>query len=82
MRYGAKGANMVKTILCGDYGWYAEVYTDSDGGSGLGDNPRIGTWYGTWEACVALDPREVTLYLMDSAEQPDAFDLACERRHD
>jgi hypothetical protein len=73
---------LTKIVLWGPGGWCAEVYTDDDGGSGYGDNPRVGYWYGTREACEAVDPADVTLYPLRAEESPDPFDLACERRWD
>jgi hypothetical protein len=72
----------VKTVTFGEGGWRAEVYTDDDSGSGYGDNPMVGYWYGTRENCEALDPNSVTLYPTDCSEKSDPFDLACERRWD
>jgi len=71
-----------KTIGIDNGGWYAEVYTDDDGGSGYGDNPKLGRWYGTREACEQVSPEKVKLYPMTIDESPDPFDLACERRFD
>jgi hypothetical protein len=71
-----------KHVLCGSYGWYAEVYTDDDGASGYGDNPKVGHWYGSREDCERLDPRKVDLYTVRPSSGVDDFDLACERRYD
>jgi hypothetical protein len=71
-----------KTVLWDNYGYYAEVYTDDDNGSGCGDNPRIGRWYGSREDCERLDPSTVPLRPLSCDDSPDPFDLACERRHD
>jgi hypothetical protein len=51
-----------KDVMYGAGGWFAEVYTDDDDASGYGDNAMIGRWYGTREACEAVDPEEVKLY--------------------
>jgi hypothetical protein len=61
---------------------YVEIYTDDDGASGNGEHARVGRWYGDRAACKALDPREVDLYPFVLTNEPDPFDLACERRHD
>jgi hypothetical protein len=71
-----------KNVLCDDGGWYAEVYTDDDNGSGYGDHPRVGRWYGTRQECEAISPRKVTLHSVGLDTSPDPFDLACEHRHD
>lgn len=73
---------MTSMIMNDKWGTYLEVYDDSDGGSGYGDNPRIGRWYGTHEECAAIDPRKVKLYPLTVSGGVDEFDLACERRHD
>ena len=56
----------------GPGGAYLEVYTDDDGASGLGENARMGRWYGTVAECRALDPRRVTLYPMYEDAYTDA----------
>ena len=71
-----------KTVLCDNFGWFAEVYTDDDHASGYGDNPRIGRWYGTRQECEALDPKTVPFRPRVASDEPDPFDLACERRYD
>lgn len=71
-----------KTIGYDAGGTFAEVYTDDDDGSGYGDHPRVGRWYGTRAECEALDPRMVKLYSARGEERPDEFDIACERRWD
>jgi hypothetical protein len=43
--------NYTYVIDYSDYGWYVEWYTDSDNGSGLGDNPKVQYWYGTRDEC-------------------------------
>lgn len=63
-------------------GGFIEVYTDDDGASGYGDNPRAGRWYGTREECNAVSPEVVPLFPVEYSDRPDEFDLACERRHD
>ena len=73
---------LVKALEFTAWGWCAVVYTDSDGGSGYGDTPRVGHWYGTRAECESLDPRKVKLVPMTAHDRPDAFDVACERRHD
>jgi hypothetical protein len=73
---------MTKTLGIDAGGWYAEVYTDDDGGSGYGDNARSGRWYGTRAQCEAVSPHEVTLHPLRTQGRPDDFDLACERRFD
>lgn len=75
-------ARMRKSICYGPDGYYAEVYTDDDGGSGYGDNPRIGRWYGTRAECERISPLAVRLEPIRCDDSPDPFDLACERRHD
>lgn len=35
--------------------------TDDDNGSGYGDNPMVGYWYGSREECEAIDPMAVVL---------------------
>jgi hypothetical protein len=62
--------------------YFAEVYTDDDNGSGCGDNPMYGRWYGSLDECEALDMDEVELYPAEYSVQPDPFDLMCERRYD
>ena len=35
-------------------GWVCQWYTDDDGGSGLGSNPRIAVWYDNRDECLRL----------------------------
>jgi hypothetical protein len=72
----------IKQVICGEGGWRAEVYTDDDNGSGYGENPMIGYWFGTKEECEMVNPNDVKLYPANYPESPDPFDLACERRWD
>lgn len=66
---------LVKEICHGSCGCYAVVYDEN--------TESVGHWYGTRAECEALDPKAVTLHpLTDEADNPDSFDLACERRHD
>lgn len=73
---------LIKTVTYGEGGWCAEIYTDDDGGSGYGDNAKTGRWYGSKEACEAVDPASVELYPFKVDNSPDPFDLMCERKHD
>ena len=75
-------AKRVKTVTFGEGGWRAEVYTDDDDGSGYGNNPMVGYWFGTRKECEAINPNKVVTYPADYSEEPDPFDLACERRWD
>ena len=75
-------ADLAKTLGYDAGGWYAEVYSDTDGGSGYGDCAMVGRWYGSRGECEAVDARTVRLYPMVTSERPDEFDLACERRFD
>lgn len=69
-------------LLDSQWGYFAEVYTDDDGGSGYGDNPRVGRWWGSRAECEAVDPLAVSLRPMGTDSTADPFDLACERRFD
>lgn len=71
-----------KQISYGVGGCRAEVYTDDDDASGYGDNPKVGYWYGTLEACEAVKCENVVLYAISSNNDIDPFDLACERKWD
>lgn len=70
-----------KTITWGEGGWRAEVLEDDDNGSGYGDNPLIGFWFGTKEACELVDPYSVKLYTPHYSDI-DSFDVMCERKWD
>ncbi len=76
-------ATLKKAVLLDpQWGYFAEVYTDDDAGSGYGDNPRMGRWWGSRAECEAVDPRSVSLRPMEADTSPDPFDMACERRFD
>lgn len=73
---------LVKTIGSDSGGIYAEVYTDDDDASGYGENAMSGRWYGTLEQCQNINPVEVILRPICYKDQPDEFDVMCERRWD
>ena len=52
-----------KTIGYGVGGWYAEIHVEDDDG-----RSHVGYWYGTREACEALDPETVTLHSKPDVE--------------
>ena len=77
------GFSGTKTIQQDAGGIFAEFYTDDDGGSGYGDNPRVARWYGTLEECKAVTSDQVQFHPLPSWDsRTDPFDLACERRSD
>lgn len=59
---GQGGVPVRCTLQKTSFGPRLEVYTDDDGASGLGENPRYGYWWAdSLEELMALDVKRVAL---------------------